>query len=832
MLPRDSRPARALRGLRARVACLAATIALLPSTAASAQLGPIVATVEVDAPTTPTAVVQATVPVPKGTFLPDRATTPLALVDPAGQTLTTQVEVVARYPDPADGASVVEVLGLDPDPAAHGPGKLTYLVRTDAAPRTLAPYPPRIPHLLSGLNAVAAPAQSLVANKGQVLLAGTDVFGNIYVLDLLHEPLYDSGAREWRRFGPLRTEQRSHGQLRPIAPLGGPTATLPHHLGVHSYVRVTSGDPVVELDLRLHNGADGSSALNPPLADLYFNELVLLLPQGWTAAPVYGDPTVGQPYDLGPFYRVFPLIAPNADGTPHFMPQQGQLHRRLVLAPETETVRAKAHADREGLGFVRPGPGGASSPLLWSWWNGATANFFPQRHQLPRLDQIDPAKLGQDLTTAFVQLRDHLALGTGDGIYPVVSGDLGWAHPYGVAYGGMTGGDGIEFLWGIKSLVAGSRDGYRRFEVLHRMNTERMPNALYRLDGEPSRLGDWLQVSSVTGETYVDFFFYMHPTGSNDPWGFTTAPTHQVEHVKANGLEPAYEAALAAYEHYDIQHLVRYTGPAKLLAWVGNDSLAKDDLELQAELIHLSYHPFHNSAYGHVQGTGMRADIDYVAANPAQGFPFGRAEGWSMDTMTAAFVLGNDDFRQRKLPWLQSIAQLIVQGQEACSGFLQSEIYVKILGGNYRGRQVVEESIVQNGALGVLRSVLVGLDPVRAQMLEDALRHSLYALIGPIAWDPAQSEPWSQTATGPLDLALPGFCTTLPSDGTSGITDSWQQWASLAYGLELTGDPAFLLKAETMLGMPLFQLTVDQDLSSLGNRAALHAVVEFLLDSL
>ncbi|MDF1798000.1 MAG: hypothetical protein P1V81_02400 [Planctomycetota bacterium] len=782
-------------------------------------------------PSTQTYLLRATVPIPPGTLLDGAATTPLAILDENGNALETQVEVVSRYADPSAGASVVELLAKATRPVPAGATPLTYLVRENDAPRLLPPSSPTVADFLAAPDQLPSPVKSLLGNKGQVLLAAKDAFDNIYVMDLVHDPRFDAGARQLQRYGKVQSEFRHHGLMRPLNPSTGATGTLPHLFGVHAYFRITAGDPVVELDLRLHNGADGSTADNEALQEFYFTELALLVPQGWVAGATYTNPSVGPAYPLAQ-YDVVQLIAPTSDGSLHYMPEQGQFHRRVIIAPAMESARAMSHVAREGLGFARPGPGGASAPLLWSWWNNSTANYFPQAHQLPRLEQLDKAKLDHELTTAFDELSAHLANGTGMGLYPVVSGDLGWAHPYGVAYGGMTGGDGINFLWGVKTLVSASREGYRRFEVLHRMNTDRMPDALYRKDGSPSRIDDWIQTSTVTGEQYTDFFFYMHPTGSNDPWGFQSAPTFQNEHVKSQGLEPAYEAALDAYEHYDIQHLVRYTGPAKALVWIGNDSLAKDDLQLQAELAHLSYHPYENSAYGHVQGTGMRADIEYIQAQPGQGFPFGRGEGWSMDVMAAAYSTGSTEFRTRKLPWFQALSDLIVAGQEQCSGFLQAEVYIKILGGKYRGRQVIEESIVQHASFGMLRSVLKGVDPTRTMLLEDTLIDSIYALISPQAWDPAQHAPWSQTATGPLDLGLAPFCKTVPADGTSGVTDSWQQWASLAYGLQLTGDPLFLAQAEKMLGMPLFSLAVDQDLTALGNRAALHAIVEFLLDSM
>lgn len=791
---------------------------------ATAVPGAIVGGFYVDPPSVSPTLIRATLPVPPGTFDPEGAINPLRLLLLDGTPLPTQIESVALHPGVGEGAAVVELIGqLTTLPPPGGP--LVVLVQRWDSARPLPPAQPTVADFLGVTQALPSPIISLLNNPGQVHIAAEDVFGNLYWMDLVHDAELQGGERRTMRYGKLQSEFRHHGWMRPLHPQSGPQASLPHLFGVHAYFRVSAGDPVVELDLRIHNGADGQSTTNTALNELYFRKLSLVVPPGWSAAPRFKDPLFGSPEQVGK-YRVIPLVDALADGTMHVMPELGQMHRRLVLAPDIETTRAQSHIAGEGLGFVRPGPGPVQAPYLWSWWNPATSNYFPQLHMLPRVPQV-PASTFKSIVKADLDfLRGHLEQGTGKDVYPIIAGQLGWAHPFGIAYGGMTGGDGIQFYYGLEALLGHSIDGYNHLALLHRMQTERMPNALYAPDGSPSSLHDWVQ--EFQGTQYVPFYFYMHPTGSSDPWGFTTAPRHQIDYVKANGLTPAYEAELLAYEHIDVQHLVRYTGPAKALAWLGNDSLAKDDIELQAELCHLTYHNFENSKYHHIQGSTMLGDRVFVDAHPNSGFEFGRGEGWILDTMTAAYQLGTKPFRAEKFPWFQNVTQLVSDGQSSCTGFIQANVYIKLLDGKYRVMQSIENAIVQNAMFGALRSVLRNKDQVHFQIMRTNLERALEGNLRPEAWDPANHAPFSQVAVAPKDPALAPYCGVVPPGGQSTYLDDYQIAPSLMFGLEMTGNPAYFAYADKLLGAPLQSLANTTDLSNLANRATMYAVAEYL----
>ena len=53
----------------------------------------------------------------------------------------------------------------------------------------------------------------------------------------------------------------------------------------------------------------------------------------------------------------------------------------------------------------------AQGAQLWSWWNPATANYFPQRHRLPALDHVSRSVMLSKLSASFDKTVDSLMLG-------------------------------------------------------------------------------------------------------------------------------------------------------------------------------------------------------------------------------------------------------------------------------------------------------------------------------------------------------------------------------------------------------------------------------------
>ena len=625
--------------------------------------GEVVGRFEVVVPYTGSFLLHGTLPLPTGTWTQPDTVGPLRVRDHDGSLVTTQTEVVSRYPSMHDGVDVAEILAL-----VHAPPGLSAGDRTTYdviySPHGVNPPPAAsIAGLLDGPVQVPAGVRDLLSDPGGLVLQATDVFGNTYT----SLPLDGSGTQELLRHGPVQSELRIAQTLMPTTTVPGPTGTLPHHLGVHVYVKVTSGDEVVGLDVRMHNahsGVDPSDPRDDPLDTVYFKNIQIYVPSHWAVVQDYFDPFLSLPAPVGT-YTQYPLVRANGDGTVHSMEWQAQFHRRLAIARPGEVDVAQADLRGAGLGFARKGKSPAGKPL-WSWWSGKTARWFPQSHVLPNLGHVGAAAIRAGLAGELGHVQGHLEAGTADFTYPIDSPVLGHAHPYGVAYGGMTSGNEIFLYDGLRTVWSASMEGYRLARIVHRMHSDRMPSALYDADGSPSGVDDWVVQGSPD---YVPFDHFMTPhLTSSDPFGVWKAPTFHKDYVENNGLLAHHALDLEGFDPHDFQHLIRYTRSAKVLTWLANDSLAKDDLRMQAENFHLSYHSNVNGAGGYVQPTGLRWDQDHVRNYPGTGFTFGRGEAWGLDCAVAAYATSSESWRARNRPWLDEVAQVLADGQSTCSG--------------------------------------------------------------------------------------------------------------------------------------------------------------------
>jgi len=782
---------------------------LAPTASASPQTGVVVGKFELGAPAVSTFVLHGTLPIPGGVFPRADGKHPFGVIDSDGATIPAQCELVSQYADETQGADVVEILARVKRPTGVQPGaRITYsIVEFLHTPTTMAPTP-----------ATAA----LFATPGAVTLRARDVFNHRYRADLLR----GQDGTQVTRSGSAAIQKRFYETMRPTGSvLGAPTGALPHFLNVHAYATQWLGEDMVSLDLRVHNGPSGKdklSSIDDPQDKLYFRELELLVPQGWSVICDWRDPAMG-PTHAEPGFKVLPIIEALSDGTLHMIPRQGQFERRLVLVKDAVVARAKSLVREEWLGFCRRGtnPQGAQ---LYSWWNPGTARYFPQRHRLPALDHLNAGSTRSKLSFDLNKNADCLINGGSNG-GPVYSPALGWAHPWGVKYGGMTSGTEIYLYDGISTADSASADGYRLSQLSLRMYLDRHPVALYNKDGNPTQYTDWIVHGSQFDYLYMQF--YLQLLSGYDPFGFDKAPLYQVNYVANNSLKPAYETALLSHKPIDLQHQVRITRSMKVLTWLGNDAMAKDDLRMQAELVRLSYHDLPNSPSGASMGSGMLSDMHSVEANPGIGFPFGRGEGWSVDTMCAAYSINSRAWRGAARGWFDRIVALVRDGQADCSGTIQRTLSNKMVGGLYYARQSIEQAIVENALWSMVESVYRDAEVNTVNELHTVLRRSVYSMVNYPAWSDAKKGPWGQLAVAPLSLQLPPFCGFIPPSGTSSGVDKFQVWSSFAYGYQLTGDPIFLDKALMMAGgNNLLTSLKNGNYSNLENRAALLSLMQ------
>ena len=768
------------------------TLALLstafanPQTTGNYRIGQLVGQFELEAPNATSILLRGTLPVPRGTYVPGQQRVPFTIVDQDGTTLPTQMDAVTRYPLPADGADVVELAARVTIPEGTAPGtRLTYRVAYRPHPRQAFNLEPSL---------LAVPTEA-----GKVKIRAWDNFGNCYEADLAA-----NSSTAILQDGPVTKVMRTHSTLVPLVPAstGAASDPLPHLMGVHAYFRLRADEPFVELSLRIHNGHSGNDPADPTddaLGEIYFKRIQLLVAPGLTAVQDFESPLSGPVVHSGHSNKLW-IVSSSHDYPLHYMPKQAQFIRRFAIMREQHIERAKMYLEAKDVAYSRDATDPATGDRAYSWFNAETSCYFTQDITLPKLNHITPGQHRAKLAADLEFLTDKYNDGSG-GHYPVSSDRLGWAHPWGVKDGGLAGGTEIYQYDGLRTLAGASRAGLLRMRLRFQMLTDRNPIALYNKDGEISQVEDWL-LPGPNGD-YLNCWYFLRPIldgTQQDPFGFTTSPNHQRVHIEANGLRPPYYNDLRRFNATDFQHYTRYTSPAKALIWQTNDHVAKDQMRMQAEAFRLSYNTYDNTRFGHVIGTGLKYDRQFVEDFPEVGLGYGRGEGWGTESMTAVYAFASDEWRARMLPWFTQIVAMVKDGQAPCTGIIHSQVQSQGFNGQYRGKQHTEQVIVENALIGMRETIFKDLDPDLVQTIDDILLSSFRGGTRGASWSTTLNGPFGRLAVGETDPAAGIFCDQLPSDGQAPWRDNSQSWSSLAFGYAMTGQGFYLDRAEQMAG--------------------------------
>ncbi|MFT5733322.1 MAG: hypothetical protein ACJAZN_001613 [Planctomycetota bacterium] len=771
------------------------SIVSVGSTANSGALGRVVAKISIIAPEERSFILEATLPVPPGTFLEGQVSTPLALeID--DHEVTTQIEVVSWYPDPEDGADVIELIGRVRRPNDKEPGdEIEFnVIRARQAPQ---------PFILS------SQVEQLLTTPGAIRLTANDLHGNGYTADLLAKVRAGDLSVTSPRRGTFIRESRSHELMVPDAGAGsGSSAPYPHLLGVHVFARSYAHQDFLALDLTLHNGVFGKSAspLDDAICDAYFDSLDIHLPTGWTMAWAIENAAYGDPRSE-PAGFVQSILRPLRYGQFHNVPQQAQFNRRLIIARgATALARGQRILTRQTRGYCVPSdtpPNQITDPEneLWSWWNPITSRFLTSNTRLPVLTHITRSAVIAELQTEYDIVHDQVRTGR-EGGYPMTFPALGWAHPWGVQYGGMSGGDEIQMLPGIREAWARHPVALRLLEQHSKAYIDRQANAIYQLDGTPPILEEHIQLEGTANE-YVDGYFYLKPAYSDNYFGFNQADWSMAETAYLTARVPYYEKDLKDFRPIDFAHHTRYLNPQLGLVWLANDSLAKLQLEMTSSAFRFSFHKYDNSFYNSIQGTGLLRRMLDVSAYPGRGASFGRPEAWALVGSIAHYVTTRDmPKRARMRTWLEDVARTAAAGQSACTGNPTAVAIGKAFKGAYHARQSFEVGFMLNAAHSLRTSVLDGIRPGLAAMMQDYVIQGAYSTVRAPFWNTQANAQYRVIAVRPRFLHLPEFCFTIPANGyqESPYFDRTTAMAAWAYAFEATGDGIFLQRAVEALG--------------------------------
>jgi len=343
------------------------------------------------------------------------------------------------------------------------------------------------------------------------------------------------------------------------------------------------------------------------------------------------------------------------------------------------------------------------------------------------------------------------------GPWPAQEIGLGWAHPWGIQQGGMVSGLEIHLYEGLTTLSAASTNGYRFAQLVHRMLTDRQRNVFFNANGVPARMEEYV-MPHPQGAVLPVWWFGGPMLWAADPWGVTSSPSFQRDAVAALGRQPPWEGTLLDYETIDAEHLIRYTRMAKALAWLGNDAIAKDDIRGQAESVRFGYNMYRQDHYPQgVIVTGMYFDRRYVDQNPHWGISYGRAEGWGLDTMCAAYSLADPGWRADVRPWFDQVIDLLRDGQTDCTGIIQATPLTNVFNAQYRCRQSIEAGISENAIVGMRESVFRGDNQQKVSETNAVLQKAFYAMISSYVWDEVGHGPWALFGVGGSNTDLPPF---------------------------------------------------------------------------
>ncbi len=772
----------------------------------------IVARLELSAPATSRFLLRATLPVPRDLSASGSGQPLLGITshDRERSLVPAQLEIVTR--SPSGEPEVVEILApVELAPAEKAGARVRYAVVDLRARAQPVPRP--------GFMATERVAGLLAPDASQPFLLRTrDVFDNTYAVELgtsAKGPGF--GSRTVLKDGPWLRQTRLAAVLVPVERSGN-GEPLPHLMGVHAYLTEIAGFDRLVLDVRVHNGL-GSAGRAPepeelPAGIVYWKSLELVLPSGWSVEPFVADPFFGPPRGESG-QTIVPIVRANDDGSLHMMGPQMQFHRRLVLRPESHPrAPAAGRAFLEGLAFP------VSEPELWSWIVPEMACYFPQHAVLARWEGF--ARSGN---AGVAGLRAWLA-GEFDGYARLVergeaNGDdvvatvMGWAHPWFYKYGGTTGGASIQFFEGHAAAGAASSSGYGWIALVHQMNASRQDEAAWTKAGEPAGYEAW--VDRAADRVPIDFRTHggMLPRDFQLPAHGGPPASEQVLEVHRRGLRPSYDQGaphepngeypstnenLVAWAAHDGQHMIRYTKNAKALVWLGNDSLAKDDLRLSAELFHLQ---FHESAGPSPSAVTLRAFEQHAAAFPHQGAWLGRDQAWGIDSMCAAYATATPEWRAAHLDWFRRVAS-VLDASSMPSGVVQRNSNPKVLGhGGYDASQTFETEFLLHAMRCMNETVFRGVDEEIFERLASLVRRTVdYVFFGPVWREDPGRDPDGPLVGGPrtgFAVALsdgfekPPFSDVptwgegyLPDDGIASGPELFYGWQALEYAALLS----------------------------------------------
>src|SRR5690606_14742744 len=152
---------------------------------------------------------------------------------------------------------------------------------------------------------------------------------------------------------------------------------------------------------------------------------------------------------------------------------------------------------------------------------------------------------------------------------------------------------------------------------------------------------------------------------------------------------------------------------------------------------------------------GMYVVSQFVDEYPNEGARVHRGTGWEVDTVATAYALAPPAWRTALETWSDSVVDLLERAQDGCTGVLGSNPNSDLFGAQYRARQSISESILENALWGLRRTVYADNRPEMSERLGAILIRSSYAMISQLFWNSTHGQPHFYAALGPHDVTEP-----------------------------------------------------------------------------
>jgi len=727
----------------------------------------VVAKVKVHNPSDETAdiVIRGMLPLPADY---DKPVSGLALKD-GGKELVTQASVFSTYPGSSDKypvgrPEVVQLAARASLPARN----IREFDVIEVGPKSLN----------EGVSPGSAVTKFL-GTESPVVVEATDVYGNRYRSDALLE----AGLLEVRQCGPVLGERVYQTVLTPVGRAAEDKPAIKKFLHVRAYLTTFAEEDFATLSLMIYNGS-----IDHYTGPIYYRSIRIGVAEGvdvhiWRKD--FSPAATGDPTRTGGYTWVDCPPA-RADGRVFVMPYGSAAVLRTALYATAAKKRAIQYADNTPV-FV-PVP----SLTLWSWSNFATARYGASKYPMP-LDLgpkglAETAKLAGDRLASptlgwdLVYLRHNAIPG---------ARTLGHAMPAGVEYGGMTGGQGVGYVFGVRAAVTGHNGRIQEHILMADRNWDRQRAHLFHDDGQPFIYGRYV----VEEEGNKLFDWPYDSRGFEKPDIEDVACVVQATYVSDNGLLSAEGARLASYHNHDDQHLSRVFDvvPAAYLAC---DPLSRDRMVTLGSQTckKLNVYPVRKMQNFGGWGSLFNA-MTHINANPQTGINMDRAHGWKTHSLGWAFFLSRDkQIREDCLAIARADVAARSKAQMPPGNVSIRSPSDKAFGGRYWFTTGWEEgAIMADGARAVVAMLSSRSDAKYAETMKDVYRR-VGKWIATQAWNESIHSP-------PFHIGLKDKETGKFLDKPVGDSPcDFYLGSPLAWYYELTGEKIFLDRLNEIAG--------------------------------